>query len=90
MAFWGPSNLFRVQLLISTRIPKHRGRVLRERLKLAMDVASGQNHAFLLGLLCVALQPRLVPFPGDALDLCTPAIIVAWFRNNVKYVALFL
>jgi hypothetical protein len=63
---------------------------VRERLEFAVEVTSGHNHGFLLGLLCIALQPRLVPFPGDALDLCTPAIIVAWFRNNVKYVALLL
>jgi len=90
----GLGNLFRVlrlvQLLISTRIPHHRERAVRKRLNLAIEEHFGQNHGFFLGMLFIALQPILVPFPGDALDLCTPAAIVAWFRNNVNYIALLL
>jgi len=81
-----PGNLFRIHLLITTGLIKHRQRVVRERLKFAVEVTSRENHRLLLGLLSITLQTPLIPFPRDAFDLRTPAP----FQNNVKYETLLV
>ncbi|KAJ5647202.1 hypothetical protein N7490_003574 [Penicillium lividum] len=64
-------------------IPQIRDIILRKRIKLTLQQASGYYDYFLLGLLLRDANSTLVLFPDDGINLHTTAA-VAWLHN--KYV----
>ncbi|KAJ5759729.1 hypothetical protein N7520_006885 [Penicillium odoratum] len=68
-------------------IPQIRDIILRKRIKLTLQQASGYYDYFLLGLRLRDANSTFVLFPGDGFNL-HPTAAVAWLHNKyVKFLA---